>query len=179
MNPDSQNLPAILKKVDSLDKLEAFLKKKKKSTKDHSNCDTLFRQFIKSGIDEEQLERLLEMFLPKLDVNYQNPTNGNTTPMMYLVSEGLNFLCEQLIKKNGENIDLTLKDDEGENIFFKIINSSNDKGKVNLFKQCLTLLKEDREEDEKKETLEAININGKSLIESSLNIGNSDIVLYF
>ena len=29
MNPDSQNPPAILKKVDSLDKLEAFLKKKK------------------------------------------------------------------------------------------------------------------------------------------------------
>ena len=175
MNADSQNAPAILKKVDSLDKLEAFLKKKKKSAKDHSNCDTLFRQFIKNGIEEEQLERLLEMFLPKLDVNFQNPSNGNTTPMMYLVSEGLNFLCEQLIKKNGENIDLTLKDNDEENIFFKIINSSNDKGKVNLFKQCLTLLKEDREEEEKKETLEAININGKSLIESSLNIGNSDI----
>ena len=161
---DSQNLPAILKKVDSLDKLETFLKKKKKSNKDHSNYDILFRQFIKNDVDDKQLEHILEMFLPKLDVNFQNINSGNTTPMMYLVSEGLNSLCLQLIKKKGENIDLTIKDNDGENIFFKIINSSNDKGKVSLFKQALTLLKEDREEDEKKETLEAINSSGKSLI---------------
>ena len=62
--------------------------------------------------------------------------------MMHLVGEGLNSLCEQLIQKNGENLDLTLKDNEQENIFFKIINSSNDNRKVNLFKTALTLLKE-------------------------------------
>ena len=175
MITDSQNSPAILKKVDTIEKLEAFLKKKKKSTKDHSNYDILFRHFINKNTPEDQLDHLLEIFLPKLDANFQNQNNGNTTPMMHLVGEGLNSLCEQLIQKNGENLDLTLKDNEQENIFFKIINSSNDNRKVNLFKIALTLLKEDSEEEEKKETLDVINSSGKSLIESALNIGNSDI----
>ena len=175
MITDSQNSPAILKKVDTIEKLEAFLKKKKKSTKDHSNYDILFRHFINRNTPEDQLDHLLEIFLPKLDANFQNQNNGNTTPMMHLVEEGLNSLCEQLIQKNGENLDLTLKDNEQENIFFKIINSSNDNRKVNLFKIALTLLKEDSEEEEKKETLDVINSSGKSLIESALNIGNSDI----
>ena len=175
MTTEPQNSPAILKKVDTIEKLEAFLKKKKKSSKDHSNYDILFRFFINRNTPEDQLDHLLEIFLPKLDANYQSQNNGNTTPMMHLVGEGLNSLCEHLIEKNGENLDLTLKDDDQENIFFKIINSSNDNRKVNLFKQALTLLKEDSEEEEKKETLDVINSSGKSLIESALNIGNSDI----
>ena len=175
MTTEPQNSPAILKKVDTIEKLEAFLKKKKKSSKDHSNYDILFRFFINKNTPEDQLDHLLEIFLPKLDANYQSQNNGNTTPMMHLVGEGLNSLCEHLIEKNGENLDLTLKDDDQENIFFKIINSSNDNRKVNLFKQALTLLKEDSEEEEKKETLDVINSSGKSLIESALNIGNSDI----
>ena len=175
MTTEPQNPPAILKKVDTIEKLEAFLKKKKKSSKDHSNYDTLFRYFINKNTPEDQLDHLLEIFLPKLDGNFQSQSNGNTTPMMHLVGEGLNSLCEQLIEKIGESLDLTLKDNEQENIFFKIINSSNDNRKVNLFKMALTLLKEDSEEEEKKETLDVINSSGKSLIESALNIGNSDI----
>ena len=93
---------------------------------------------------------------------------------MHLLGEGLNSLCHQLIQKNGDSIDLTKKDNEQENLFFKIINSPNDSRKVDLFKLVLTLLK-DSEEDEKKETLDAINSSGKSLIECALNIGNSDI----
>ena len=173
-NPDPQNSPSILKKVDTEEKLENFLKKKKKSSKDHYNYDILFRHFITKDTEEHKLDHLLEIFLPKLDVNFQSQSNGNTTPMMHLVGEGLNILCEQLIQKNGDSIDLTKKDNEQENLFFKIINSPNDNRKVNLFKLVLTLLKES-EEDEKKETLDAINSSGKSLIESALNIGNSDI----
>ena len=175
MTTEPQNPPAILKKVDTIEKLEAFLKKKKKSSKDHSNYDILFRHFINKNTPEDQLDHLFEIFLPKLDANFKSQNNGNTTPMMYLVGEGLNLLCEQLIQKNGENLDLTIKDNEEENIFFKIINSSNENRKVNLFKMALTLLKEDSEEEEKKETLDVINKSGKSLIESALNIGNSDI----
>ena len=175
MATEPQNPPAILKKVDTIEKLEAFLKKKKKSSKDHSNYDILFRHFINKNTPEDQLDHLFEIFLPKLDANFKSQNNGNTTPMMYLVGEGLNLLCEQLIQKNGENLDLTIKDNEEENIFFKIINSSNENRKVNLFKMALTLLKEDSEEEEKKETLDVINKSGKSLIESALNIGNSDI----
>ena len=175
MNPEPQNPPPILKKVDTIEKLEAFLKKKKKSTKDHSNYDILFRHFITKDTPEDQLDHLLEIFLPKLDQNFQSQSNGNTTPMMHLIGEGLNSLCEKIIDKNGESLDLTLKDNEQENIFFKIINSSTDNRKVNLFKKALTLLKEESEEEEKKETLDAVNSSGKSLIESALNIGNSDI----
>ena len=175
MTTEPQNPPAILKKVDTIEKLEGFLKKKKKSSKDHSNYDILFRYFINKDTPEDQLDHLLEIFLPKLDTNFQSQANGNTTPMMHLLGEGLNSLCEQLIQKNGEKLDLTLKDNEQENIFFKIINSSNDNRKVNLFKMALTLLKEESEEEEKKETLDVINSSGKSLIESALNIGNSDI----
>ena len=175
MNTEPQNPPPILKKVDTIEKLEAFLKKKKKSTKDHSNYDILFRYFITKDTPEDQLDHLLDIFIPKLDSNFQSQSNGNTTPMMHLVGEGLNSLCEQLIQKNGENLDLTLKDNEQENIFFKIINSSTDNRKVSLFKKALTLLKEESEEEEKKETLDAVNSSGKSLIESALNIGNSDI----
>ena len=174
-NPDPQTPPSILKKVDTEEKLEVFLKKKKKSSKDHLNYDILFRHYINKNTEENKLDHLLEIFLPKLDVNFQSQNNGNTTPMMHLVEEGLNALCEQLIEKNGENLDLTLKDNEQENIFFKIINSPNDNRKVNLFKQALILLKEDSEEDEKKETLDAINSSGKSLIETALSIGNSEI----
>ena len=175
MATDPQNPQAILKKVDTIEKLEAFLKKKKKSSKDHSNYDILFRHFINKNTPEDQLDHLFEIFLPKLDTNFKSQNNGNSTPMMYLVEEGLNLLCEQLIQKNGENLDLTIKDNEEENIFFKIINSTNENRKVDLFKLALTLLKEDREEEEKKETLDVINKSGKSLIESALNIGNSDI----
>ena len=175
MNTEPQNPPPILKKVDTIEKLEAFLKKKKKSTKDHSNYDILFRYFITKDTPEDQLDHLLDIFIPKLDSNFQSQSNGNTTPMMHLVGEGLNSLCEQLIQKNGDNLDLTLKDNEQENIFFKIINSSTDNRKVSLFKKALTLLKEESEEEEKKETLDAVNSSGKSLIESALNIGNSDI----
>ena len=173
-NPESQESPSILKKVDTEEKLENFLKKKKKSSKDHYNYDILFRHFITKETEESKLDHLLEIFLPKLDVNFQSQSNGNTTPMMHLLGEGLNSLCHQLIQKNGDSIDLTKKDNEQENLFFKIINSPNDSRKVDLFKLVLTLLK-DSEEDEKKEKLDAINSSGKSLIECALNIGNSDI----
>jgi hypothetical protein len=94
---------------------------------------------------------------------------------MYLVGEGLNSLCEQVIHKIGEKLELSKKDDKQENIFFKIINSSNDNGKVNLFKTALSSIKEISEEEEKKEALDSINSSGKSLIECALNVGNSDI----
>lgn len=72
---------------------------------------------------------------------------------MYLVGEGLNSLCEQVIHKIGEKLELSKKDDKQENIFFKIINSSNDNGKVNLFKTALSSIKEISEEEEKKKRL--------------------------
>ena len=171
---ESQN-NSILSKVNTLDKLEQFLKKKKKNTKDHLNCDILFRYFITKDTSPDQFDHLLELFMPKLDTNFQSSTNGNTTPLMHLIGEGLNNLCEQIIVNHAKNLDLTLKDNEQENIFFKIINSPNYSGKVNLFKSALTCLKEESEEDEKKETLDAINSSGKSLIETALNNGNADI----
>ena len=175
MSSDSQNPPSILKKVDTIERLKDFLKKKRKSSKDHSNYDILFRYFVSKDTPEDQLDNLLEMFLPKLDFNYYNQTKGNTTPLMYLVEEGLNSSCEQIIQKIGENLILTLKDNEQENIFFKIINSSNDNGKVSLFKSALISMKEVSEEEDKKEALDSINSSGKSLIECALNVGNSDI----
>ena len=174
MASESQNL-SILKKIDTVEKLKDFLKKKKKSSKDHLNYDILFRHFITKDTSEDQLDNLLDIFLPKLDPNFQNKNNGNTTPLMHLVEEGLNSLCEQMIQKTGQNLILISKDDKQENIFFKIINSENDNGKVNLFESALRLLKEENEEDEKKEILAAINSEGKSLIECALNVGNSDI----
>ena len=175
MTSESQNPPSILKKVDTIEKLRDFLKKKKKSSKDHSNYDILFRYFITSETPEEQLEELLALFISKLDFNFQNQTNKNTTPLMYLVEEGLNSLCEQVIHKNGDNLELSKKDNDQENIFFKIINSTYDNGKVSLFKTALASIKEVSEEEEKKEALDSINSSGKSLIECALNVGNSDI----
>ena len=175
MTSESQNPPSILKKVDTIEKLRDFLKKKKKSSKDHSNYDILFRYFITSETPEEQLDELLALFISKLDFNFQNQTNKNTTPLMYLVEEGLNSLCEQVIHKNGDNLELSKKDNDQENIFFKIINSTYDNGKVSLFKTALASIKEVSEEEEKKEALDSINSSGKSLIECALNVGNSDI----
>ena len=175
MNSESQNPPSILKKVDTIEKLKDFLKKKKKSSKDHSNYDILFRHFITNETPEDQLDNLLDLFLNKLDFNFQNQNNENITPLMYLVGEGLNSLCEQVIHKIGENLELSKKDNEQENIFFKIINSTYDIGKVNLFKTALASIKEVSEEEEKKEALDSINSSGKSLIECALNVGNSDI----
>ena len=175
MTSESQNPPSILKKVDTIEKLKDFLKKKKKSSKDHSNYDILFRYFITSETPEEQLDELLALFISKLDFNFQNQSNKNSTPLMYLVEEGLNSLCEQVIHKNGENLELSKKDNDQENIFFKIINSTYDNGKVSLFKTALASIKEVSEEEEKKEALDSINSSGKSLIECALNVGNSDI----
>ena len=175
MTSESQNPPSILKKVDTIEKLKDFLKKKKKSSKDHSNYDILFRYFITSETPEEQLDELLALFISKLDFNFQNQSNKNSTPLMYLVEEGLNSLCEQVIHKNGENLELSKKDNDQENIFFKIINSTYDNGKVSLFKAALASIKEVSEEEEKKEALDSINSSGKSLIECALNVGNSDI----
>ena len=176
MTSESQNPPSNLKKIDSIAELKNFfLKKKKKSSKDNSNFDYLFRHFITSETPEDQLDTILDLFLNKLDFNFQNQNNENVTPLMYLVSEGLNALCEQVIHKIGEKLELSKKDDKQENIFFKIINSSNDNGKVNLFKTALSSIKEISEEEEKKEALDSINSSGKSLIECALNVGNSDI----
>ena len=175
MTSESQNPPSILKKVDTIEKLRDFLKKKKKSSKDHSNYDILFRHFITSETPDDQLDTLLELFLNKLDFNFQNQNNDNITPLMYLVKEGLNSLCEQVIHKIGENLELSKKDNEQENIFFKIINSTYDNGKVSLFKTALASIKEVSEEEEKKEALDSINSSGKSLIECAFNVGNSDI----
>ena len=176
MTSESQNPPSNLKKIDSIAELKNFfLKKKKKSSKDNSNFDYLFRHFITSETPEDQLDTILDLFLNKLDFNYQNQNNENVTPLMYLVGEGLNSLCEQVIHKIGEKLELSKKDDKQENIFFKIINSPNDNGKVNLFKSALSSIKEISEEEEKKEALDSINSSGKSLIECALNVGNSDI----
>ena len=176
MTTESQNPPSNLKKIDSIAELKNFfLKKKKKSSKDNSNFDYLFRHFITSETPEDQLDTILDLFLNKLDFNFQNQNNENVTPLMYLVGEGLNSLCEQVIHKIGEKLELSKKDDKQENIFFKIINSSNDNGKVNLFKTALSSIKEISEEEEKKEALDSINSSGKSLIECALNVGNSDI----
>ena len=176
MTSESQNPPSNLKKIDSIAELKNFfLKKKKKSSKDNSNFDYLFRHFITSETPENQLDTILDLFLNKLDFNFQNQNNENVTPLMYLVGEGLNSLCEQVIHKIGEKLELSKKDDKQENIFFKIINSSNDNGKVNLFKTALSSIKEISEEEEKKEALDSINSSGKSLIECALNVGNSDI----
>ena len=176
MTSESQNPPSNLKKIDSIAELKNFfLKKKKKSSKDNSNFDYLFRHFITRETPEDQLDTILDLFLNKLDFNFQNQNNENVTPLMYLVGEGLNSLCEQVIHKIGEKLELSKKDDKQENIFFKIINSSNDNGKVNLFKTALSSIKEISEEEEKKEALDSINSSGKSLIECALNVGNSDI----
>ena len=175
MTSESQNPPSILKKADTIEKLKEFLKKKKKSSKDHSNYDILFRHYIKSDTPEDQLDNILELFISKLDFNFQNQSNQNVTPLMYLIGEGLNSLCEQVIHKIGDNLELSKKDNEQENIFFKIINSPYDNGKVSLFKTALSSIKEVSEEEEKKEALDSINAQGKSLIECALNVGNSDI----
>ena len=82
MTSESQNPPSILKKVDTIEKLRDFLKKKKKSSKDHSNYDILFRHFITSETPDDQLDTLLELFLNKLDFNFQNQNNDNITPLM-------------------------------------------------------------------------------------------------
>ena len=94
---------------------------------------------------------------------------------MFLIEEGLFALGEEMIKIKSKDINLTLCDSQNENIFFKIIKSPFDVGKNSLFKNVLTLLKDETEEEEQKETLEIINDAGESLIEASLNIGNSDI----
>ena len=129
--------------------MKDFLKKKKKSSKDHSNYDILFRHFITSETPEDQLDNLLDLFLNKLDFNFQNQNNDNITPLMYLVKEGLNSLCEQVIHKIGENLELSKKDNEQENIFFKIINSTYDNVKLSLFKTPLASIKELGKEQEK------------------------------
>ena len=175
MTSESQNPPSILKKVDTIEKLKDFLKKKKKSSKDHLNYDILFRHYITSETPEEQSDSLLDLFISKLDFNYQNQNNNNETPLMYLVGEGLNTLCEHVIQKNGENLELSKKDDNQENIFFKIINSSNDIGRTSLFNTALNSIKEVSEEEEQKEALDSINSSGKSLIECAMNVGNSEI----
>ena len=175
MTSESQNPPSILKKVDTIEKLKDFLKKKKKSSKDHSNYDILFRHYITSETPEEQSYSLLDLFISKLDFNYQNQNNNNETPLMYLVDEGLNVLCEHVIKKNGENLELSKKDDNQENIFFKIINSPHSIEKTNLFNTALNSIKEVSEDEEQKEALDSVNSSGKSLIECAMNAGNSEI----
>ena len=174
MTSESQNPPSILKKVDTIEKLKDFLKKKKKSSKDHSNYDILFRHYITRETPEEQADSLLDLFISKLDFNYQNQNNNNETPLMYLVGEGLNLLCEHVIQKNGENLELS-KNDNQENIFFKIINSPYDIGRTNLFNAALNSIKEVSEEEEQKEALDSVNISGKSLIECAMNLANSEI----
>ena len=163
MTSESQNPPSILKKVDTIEKLKDFLKKKKKSSKDHSNYDILFRHYITSKTPEEQLDELLALFISKLDFNFQNQSNDNMTPLMYLVGEGLNLLCEHVIQKTGENLELSKKDDNQENIFFKILNSTFDNDKTSLFKIALNSFEEVSEEDE--ELLKAIEESKKAFME--------------
>ena len=59
-NPDPQTPPSILKKVDTEEKLEVFLKKKKKSSKDHLNYDILFTHYINKNTEEKNLYNLIK-----------------------------------------------------------------------------------------------------------------------
>ena len=159
----------ILLTIDSIIKLKEFLNQDEIKN-DYLDIDILFRHYINSKSSED-IENILLLFIPHLDINYQNQYYENSTILMYLVNEGLINLTQKLLDNFSDDIDLTILDNKKENIFFKIINCSNEQGKLNLFKNTFELL----EDDKKKDIISNRNNQGQSLLELALFIGNSDI----
>ena len=159
----------ILLTIDSIVKLEEFLNQDEIKN-DYLDIDILFRHYINSKSSED-IQKIFLLFIPHLDINYQNQYYENSTILMYLVYEGLLNLTQKLLDTFSDDVDLTILDNKKENIFFKIINCSNEQGKLNLFKNTFELL----EDDKKKEIISNRNNQGQSLLELALFIGNSDI----
>ena len=165
----NKNSNTILLSIDSIVKLEEFLNQEEIKN-DYLDIDILFRHYINSKSTEDY-QKIFSLFIPHLDINYQNKYYENTTILMFLVFEGLLNLVQKLLENFSDDVDLTILDDKKENLFFKIINCSNEQGKLNLFKNTFELL----EDDKKKEIISNRNIQGQSLLELTLFIGNSDI----
>ena len=165
---------------DSLENYEKILKNSNLDQIEESEFDKQFRNYVTAENEASVLlDSIFEMILPHFDthfdINYQNKSNGNTTIIMYLIKEGLLNYAEKLIDQYDKTINLTIKDDKNENIFFKILNSKKEKGKVELFKKALNSLKNNTNNTEKNDAIGMINNSGQSLIEIALKIGNSDI----
>ena len=165
---------------DSLENYEKILKNSNLDQIEESEFDKQFRNYVTAENEASVLlDSIFEMILPHFDthfdINYQNKSNGNTTIIMYLIKEGLLNYAEKLIDQYDKTINLTIKDDKNENIFFKILNSKKEKGKVELFKKALNSLKNNTNNTEKNNAIGMINNSGQSLIEIALKIGNSDI----
>ena len=165
---------------DSLENYEKILKNSNLDQIEESEFDKQFRNYVTAENEASVLlDSIFEMILPHFDthfdINYQNKSNGNTTIIMYLIKEGLLNYAEKLIDQYDKTINLTIKDDKNENIFFKILNSKKEKGKVELFKKALNSLKNNTNITEKNNAIGMINNSGQSLIEIALKIGNSDI----
>ena len=165
---------------DSLENYEKILKNSNLDQIEESEFHKQFQNYVTAENEASVLlNSIFEMILPHFDthfdINYQNKSNGNTTIIMYLIKEGLLNYAEKLIDQYDKTINLTIKDDKNENIFFKILNSKKEKGKVELFKKALNSLKNNVNNTEKENAINMINNSGQSLIEIALKIGNSDI----
>ena len=156
----------ILASIDSIVKLEKFLNQNKIEN-EYLDIDILFRYYIKS----ENLKNIFLLFIPHLEINFQNKYFNNSTILMFLISENLFNFTEELIDNFLDDVNLTLTDNLKENIFFKILNLNNEQNKYSLFKKAFETLNN----EEKKTIISSKNLKEESLLEKALLIGNVDI----
>ena len=156
----------ILSSIDSIVKLEKFLNQNKIEN-EYLDIDILFRYYIKS----ENLKNIFLLFIPHLEINFQNKYFNNSTILMFLISENLFNFTEELIDNFLDDVNLTLTDNLKENIFFKILNLNNEQNKYSLFKKAFETLNN----EEKKTIISSKNLKEESLLEKALLIGNVDI----
>ena len=140
------------------------------------DIDNLFRTFINSKTTTTpSTDQIFPLFIPYLDINFQNPSYENTTIFMTLISKGFNSYAEQFLEKSSIPLNTHLKDNTNENCLFKIINSPNEQGKLSLFKKVLHTAKENLSVDNNVDIINAHNNNAYTLLDLALLIGNSDI----
>ena len=97
--------------------------------------DEAFRQCIGNfnKNQKESYKNCISIFLKKIpDINFRNSSNNNTTILMYSIDEGQDVAIDLIVSCYKDDLDMNLKDDNGENTLFHLVNNEKLSTKIKI-----------------------------------------------
>ena len=97
--------------------------------------DEAFRQCIGNFNKKQRdsYENCIKLFLKKIpDINFKNSRHNNTTILMYSIDESQDTAIDYIISCYKDDLDMNLKDDNGENTLFHLVNNETFSNKIKI-----------------------------------------------
>ena len=97
--------------------------------------DEAFRQCIGNFNKNQRVsyENCIKLFLNKIpDINFKNSRHNNTTILMYSIDKSQDTATDFIISCCKEDLDMNLKDDNGENTLFHLVNNETFSNKTKI-----------------------------------------------